>query len=352
MDIDMNAQLGEINASPIVRTFRELKNTYNFGNGIWTFLPTFQKWSLARRLDGLRKEVIKNTFDEQQRNSQKDSRSVLGLSLSKQVDLTREMLGLICDQLKTFLFAGHDTTSALLQWTLYELSRNPRIMASVRREIDQAFGSQSSQSSVQNQIIQSGAILSNKMPYTSAVIKEILRLYPPAASGRYAPPKSGLNIQLLSGENLAVDGVVLYHCHSIIHRDNAVYGENATEFVPERWLRGPEANTSLPSSAWRPFERGTRSCMGQDLVTIEIIAILACIVRRYDWEKVGLGATKRDNAGLFVEKAPGQFEVESTLYNVSITLPLNGLDSNMRQTMEITSKPVDGMKMRVKIIGQ
>lgn len=183
-------------------------------------------------------------------------------------------------------------------------------------------------------------------------LKEILRLYPPAASGRYAPPKSGLNIQLPSGENLAVDGVVLYHCHSIIHSDNAVYGEDATEFVPERWLRGPEANTSLPSSAWRPFERGPRSCMGQDLVTIEVLAILACIVRRYDWEKVGLGATKRDNAGLFVEKAPGQFEVESTLYNVSITLPLNGLDSNMRQTMEITSKPVDGMKMRVKIIGQ
>ncbi|KAI9927471.1 hypothetical protein AWENTII_006288 [Aspergillus wentii] len=73
--------------------------------------------------------------------------------------------------------------------------------------------------------------------------------------------------------------------------------------------------------------------MGQELANIETLVILACVARRYDWEKVGLGAIERDGPDEPTSKVNGQYEVESEVYN----------------TLEISSKPVDGMRMRVKL---
>ena len=95
-----------------------------------------------------------------------------------------------------------------------------------------------------------------------------------------------------------------------------MYGDRATEFIPERWLEGSE--TPIPPSAWRPFERGPRQCIGQDLANIEALVIIASVIRRYTWQKVGLGATKYDDSGDPITKANGQYDVQSELYNVSI----------------------------------
>ncbi|KAJ6012332.1 hypothetical protein N7522_002687 [Penicillium canescens] len=347
---DMDAQLGGKHQSEIVKLFHELRSTFNYRNGVRVLLPSYQRHRLVHRLDTHIKENIKKQFEEQQANPQKRSRSVLSLNLAEHSELTSEILDQTCDQLKTFLFAGHDTTSILLQWTFYEISRNPRVCGRVRLELDEFFGHDSSPTAVLDTIVQRTDDFLRNTPYISAVIKETLRLYPPAATSRCSPLNTGFNVRLPCGQDLCLDGTIIYNCQSIIHQARGVYGENATEFLPERWLEGSE--TPIPPSAWRPFERGPRNCIGQSLAKIEALVIIASAIRRYSWEKVGLGATKYDELGEPITKADGQYDVQSELYNVSIQ-QRRGLTSinELVQTLEITAKPVDGMRMRVRMAG-
>jgi cytochrome P450 len=117
-----------------------------------------------------------------------------------------------------------------------------------------------------------------------------------------------------------------------------VYGDSKDEFAPERWLQDDELNMHLsqnkdhdryrearfvgPPSAWRPFERGPRNCIGQELAMIEARLILASVVRRYDFAKVGLGEFAMDENGQPALDSHGQYETKSKLYNVITSLPV------------------------------
>jgi cytochrome P450 len=316
MDLDMDAQLAQEKQSELVRLYRDLGYSYRPNNGRWKILLPFQRRAMGRRLDRVIKAIIKDKFDEGS-NPEKSSRSVLALGLAEHPKLTPEILNQTCDQLKSFLFAGHDTTSILLQWSFYQLSRTPRVLRLVCLELDEIFGPDSSPSVVRSKILERGEEILQRLIYTSAVIKEILRLFPPAATARSPPANSGMNVQLSNGEELCLDGTIIYVCHSIIQRDKSVYGDNSNEFIPERWLGGGKDNAPIPPSAWRPFERGPRNCIGQELANIEALVILASAVRRYDWEKVGLGAFKCDDSGAPIIKSNGQYDVDSELYSVS-----------------------------------
>ena len=89
------------------------------------------------------------------------------------------------DQIKTFLFAGHDTTSSTICYIAYVLSKHPEALRKVRQEYDEVFGTDVEQTP---QLIRTDPHLLNKLPYTVAIIKEILRLYPPASSVRKGLP--------------------------------------------------------------------------------------------------------------------------------------------------------------------
>lgn len=345
MDIDLCAQLDECHQNEIVRLFRDLGSTYHSDGGHWaTWINpwvTRYRRHVVRKLDLLIKEHIRQTHAERTEQSTAGykpdtrSRSVLSLSLCDIGELTPDILDQICDQLKTFLFAGHDTTSVLLQWAFYELSRTPRALNAIRRELDEIFGSGQTPEKVQGMLLSGhGEALLSRMSYTSAVIKEILRLYPPSGTGRYSEPGSGFGVKLADGSELCLDGMVIYNCETIIQRDEAVYGESRDSFMPERWLGSADTsiqmndipssgsgskgvNSQIPSSAWRPFERGPRNCIGQQLANLEARVILASVVRQYDFVKVGLGEIKLDESGKLVVNSKGQYELKSRLYNVS-----------------------------------
>jgi hypothetical protein len=122
---------------------------------------------------------------------------------------------------------------------------------------------------------------------------------------------------------------MLYVNHFLIQRDPKFYGETANEFVPERWLgdtdttgtrkdeEGSQAGASqIPISAWRPFERGPRNCIGQELAKLEARVILACVMRRYDFVKVGAGEIEVDEESLLIEDQSGKLKTKSELFNV------------------------------------
>lgn len=161
-----------------------------------------------------------------------------------------------------------------------------------------------------------GDELIHRMTYISAVIKEVMRLYPPAGSIRFSNPGAGLVLSTSQGD-YNVDGNWLYLNHHIIQRDPAVYGGSVERFVPERWLNAE----GLPPGGWRPFERGPRNCIGQELANIEARVIVAMLAYRYSFEKVGLGELDPGTGGQPALDDQGQIAVKSTLYTVSAMQP-------------------------------
>lgn len=249
-------------------------------------------------------------------------RTILALSLQEIESLTPQIMEETCDQLKTFLFAGHDTTSTTIVWSIYELFRTPHALKAVRDELETLFGPgtgpQGSTTVEEKMLAPEGRELIHRMTYISAVIKEVLRLHPPAGSIRVSKPGSGLVVTTQQGE-YNLDGNWIYLNHSIIHRDRSVFGDTADDFVPERWLQADD-DASCPASAWRPFERGPRSCIGTELANIEARVIIAMLVRRYEFIKVGLGEMDVDVGGQPIVDAKGQLKTKSELYSVSASI--------------------------------
>ena len=85
---------------------------------------------------------------------------------------------------KGFLFAGHDTTSSLLSWLYYHLTQYPEVMSKMKEEHERVFGPDGKDTDgIKQQILETPAKLS-ELKYTMQCMKEILRLYPPAATAR------------------------------------------------------------------------------------------------------------------------------------------------------------------------
>ncbi|EJT71663.1 hypothetical protein GGTG_10917 [Gaeumannomyces tritici R3-111a-1] len=370
-DADFSAQEPDVSRqSPILRHFKDLLSTFKTPPGpglVKLNVPLLvRRWFAMRRLDRAIHAHVRARFDamrnELGKRSATSSRSVLSLGLegvAARESLDDAYVGMICDQLKTFAFAGHDTTSVALQWCVYEVSRRPAVLASLRAELDSVFGTAGGgaahPAAVRARLLAPGGEeVISRLPYMSAVVKETLRLYPPASTARQPAP--GTRLTLPDGtQTPPLDGLLVYVCHFMIQRDRDVYGADADDFVPERWLGNTNThaddettdekqqqqqqqgnnnnNNAIPASAWRPFERGPRNCIGQELANIEFRVILACTLARYDFEKVGLGEAAKDSAGRPVLNAKGCYESKSELFN----------------GMEVTAKPVDGTQMRVRL---
>ncbi|KAI1179244.1 cytochrome P450 [Nemania sp. FL0916] len=339
MEVDLSAQnLDPLKQSEVIRLFKELAQTYNEDsyNLPWWLAPlTIRKRNrLAKRISTIIEETIRQKYAQVKEEAEGNrSRSILALSLQDTgaSTLTPQLLSETSDQIRSFLFAGHDTNTSMLQWAFYELSRTPRALKAVRAELDEILGPETDPRSVCTALAENGEQLIPRMSYINAVIKETLRLHPPAATARMSPPGSGFSVKASTGEDYLVDGLIMYSCASIIQRDPGVYGDTADDWVPERWLG--EAANSIPPSAWRPFERGPRNCIGLELAYLESRVIIAITARRYDFVKTGLGESLLDSKGLPTLNEKGQCRVKSKLYN----------------TRRMTSKPVDGTTMKVKL---
>jgi len=330
-NIDCKAQGDREHVHPIVRDFRTLKNVYAGDNGLMASwlnpVMLAKKYIYSRRLDSAVKACVVEKFADiksARHTKEKKDRSVLALALEGTDELTPYILQSTADQIKSFLFAGHDTTSILLQRLFYALSIHPDRLAKIRAEHDAVFGD----AEPHDVFLKRPDETMKALKYTSACIKEALRLWPPAASARMS--HNNFKLSTSDGEEVLVDDCVIYICHHIIQRDPKVYGETANEFVPERWVGDSDTSSAstevdgsttgdskIPISAWRAFERGPRNCIGQELANMEARVILACVMRRYDFVKVGLGEIETDKAGQPIMDQMGKYKTKSKLINVS-----------------------------------
>lgn len=166
------------------------------------------------------------------------------------------------DQAVTFLLAGHETTALGLTFALFELGRRPDLRARLFAEVDAAD-------------LEVGI---ESLPFTTQVIKESLRLYPPA----YALSREN-TCDVTLGGLLIKKGSVVVASPWALHRD-ARWHANPLEFRPERWT--PEYEKTLPSGAYFPFGMGARKCIGSRFAMIEAVLLLTGIARRFDWNSI------------------------------------------------------------------
>ncbi|KAF3015968.1 hypothetical protein E8E14_012832 [Neopestalotiopsis sp. 37M] len=339
--VDLEAQAeDQSQQGELVRLYIELYSTFwdDKANFPWWMIPktTMQRRRLGSRIDMLLNNMIRDKVAEHKPLGGDQSRSILSLSLKDANDLTPELLNETRDQIKTFLLAGHDTASITLGWVFYWLSRCPHALKAVREELNILLGPESDPEAIYAKLLSpDGPDLVRRMSYISAVIKETLRLHPPAATARYVKQGTGFTVHAPDGNDYCIDDMIIYNCESLIQRDPDVYGESYYYFKPERWLADAD-HSSIPAGAWRPFERGPRNCIGQDFAMIELRVIIAAVVRRYDFVKVGLGELSFDAKGQPILNENGILVARSELYS----------------TRQVNAKPVDGMKMKVKMASE
>ena len=181
-------------------------------------------------------------------------------------------------QIRLFVFTGHDSTSSTICYAIHLLFQNPDTLNRIRSEHDRVFGTDVSKAST---LVEEHLKLLNDLPYTTAVIKEVLRLFPPAASSRQGKP--GTNIHDDLGTACLTDDVIMiWTIHIELHRAQK-YWKRPNEFLPERWLVEPSHELFPTKDAWRAFEYGPRNCIAQGIVMTVLKIILVCVVRDFDF---------------------------------------------------------------------
>ncbi|RYP46982.1 hypothetical protein DL768_006905 [Monosporascus sp. mg162] len=219
-------------------------------------------------------------------------KTILSLALKSYVDevqdysargsIPPEFIESVVRNIKIFLFAGHDTTASTLAFSYYYLGQHPDKAAKVRAEHDEVLGVDAAAAAER---ISADPTLLNRLPYTSGVIKETLRLSPPVSGTiRQGPVDFFLTNPRTGVRYPAGKGFMLHAAGSALHRD-AAHWRDPHAFMPERWLVRDEADPYYPGrNAWRPFEMGPRNCIGQELAQLEMRLVLALTVRDFDFE--------------------------------------------------------------------
>src|SRR5258705_199761 len=156
-------------------------------------------------------------------------------------------------QINTFLIAGHETTSGLLSCTIYALLKHPEVLKKAYEEVDRVLGSDINVKPTYQQVTQ--------LTYITQILKEALRLWPPAPAYGVTPLKD----EVIGGKyKLKKDTFVLVHVLAL-HRDPSVWGPNPDVFNPDNF--SPEAEAKRPVNAWKPFGNGQRACIGRGFAT-------------------------------------------------------------------------------------
>ena len=181
-------------------------------------------------------------------------------------------------QIRLFMFVGHDSTSSTICYILHLLSTHPNALSRIRAEHDRIFGTDISNVST---ILKSMPYLTYDIPYTTAVIKESLRLFPPASSSRAGHPSVFLTSD--SGKTCPTENTAaVFSIHTEMHRA-PTYWKRPEDFLPERWLASPDDELYPIKGAYRAFEIGPRNCVAQTYVMTELRVILACVVRQFNF---------------------------------------------------------------------
>ncbi len=265
------------------------------------WVPTPGKFSTNRAVRDL-DQIIYEIIAERRRINEDNGDLLSMLLLARDEDDKGMNDEQVRDETVTLMLAGHETTANALNWTFKLLSENPDVEAKLHAELDAVLGGRAP------------TLADLKaLPYTEMVVKELLRLYPPAYSfGRMAIEDTtiaGYDVPANTGINI----------FTFVAQRDPRWWNDPERFDPERF--SPENEPNIHHYAYLPFGGGPRVCIGNSFAMMEARLMLATIAQQYQLRLI---------PGEVVELDP------------LITLrPLNGLQMRVEQRESVRQSPRD-----------
>jgi cytochrome P450 len=236
----------------------------------WRYLPTAQNLELRRAEQALNATIYR--LISHRRQDGRDHGDLLSMLLAAEdADNPQKRLTdvEIRDQALTLFIAGHETTANALAWTWHLLTQHEAVRAKMKAEIDTVLGPDRLP----------GLEDVARLPYTTAVFSESMRLFPPVwVVGRRALE------DVTIGEYEVPRRTIVVTSQYLVHRDERYWPE-PLEFRPERWL-DEAAQAARPKFAYFPFGGGGRVCIGDAFAWTEGVILLAVMARRWRFEAV------------------------------------------------------------------
>lgn len=206
--------------------------------------------------------VLKSVIEKHEREGSDTGDVVSMLVAARDEEGGRLTVSQIRDHLLTLFIAGHETSANALAWAFYLLAQHPHVTAKLLSELDEQLkGEPPSPADLE------------RLPYLEQVVKEVLRLYPPAPSAnrvaREAFEWKGYTIE---------PGQIVTYVPFVSHRMPTQWQEPEV-FRPERF--DPVSGDKIIPYAYIPFALGPRSCVGAPFANMEIKVVLAMTLQKY-----------------------------------------------------------------------
>jgi cytochrome P450 len=179
------------------------------------------------------------------------------------------------DELMTLFLAGHDTTANALTWLFHIFTQYPEIEAKLVAELNSVLGGRPPELTDLHKLV-----------YTEQIVKEVLRMYPPAWTFVREPAEN----VVIKGYHIPKGAVILISPF-LIHRLPQYYSE-PEKFMPERWVEGYERR--IPKTAYIPFSIGPRVCIGNIFALMEARLVLATVIQRWQLRHVDAASVVLD----------------------------------------------------------
>jgi beta-ring hydroxylase len=175
----------------------------------------------------------------------------------------------MCDEIKTFLLAGHETSAAMLIWTTWELVKAPEKMKIATEEAKKVY--KNSEKKNNNKTPSRDEL--NGLEYIVGALKESLRLY----SVVPVVTRKCLGDDYLGGEFIPKGTTVIISVQGVHHREDL--WKNAQEFEPKRFVGNDTDETG--NYSYLPFIQGPRNCLGQYLALLEARVVMANLLKKF-----------------------------------------------------------------------
>jgi cytochrome P450 len=257
---DLSGDAAEIGNS-LAAVVEEASDRMNSGLRLPSRIPT--RRNLRERHVLARFDAIMRSLISARRDSAESRDDVLSILLAAVDSDTGGRISdrQLRDEMATLFFAGRSTTANALTWTWYLLSRHADAEARLQEELQHALGGRAPRVEDLPQL-----------PYTEMVVREAMRLFPPAPAFARQP----IADVLIGGYQVPKASLVTVSTYGL-HREERFFPQ-PEEFIPERFAPGWERRT--PGCAYLPFGAGPRHCIGSEFAMAETRLVLATIAQR------------------------------------------------------------------------